>query len=293
MYPIHVAYWLAPGVRRLEVVAPRIAARHRPGHFVIVRAHDEGERIPLTVADTCSERGTVTLIVQSVGATTERLCALGSGDVLPDVVGPLGRPTEVRQFGRVVLVGGGVGTAVLFPQAKALGKAGNQVDAVIGARDRAHVIFEAALGECCRRVLPCTDDGSHGFHGFVTERLAQVLDEMSVDAVFTAGPVPMMKAVAEVTHPRRVHTMASLNPVMVDGTGMCGGCRVTVGGQTRFACVEGPEFDAHAVDFDELTDRLTAYRAHEIEARRRLANDRKHTCRLRAATIEAAQTGGD
>jgi len=287
MYPVRSATWLAPLVRRLVVAAPRVAARHRPGHFVIVRGTADGERIPLTIADSDPSAGTLTLVIQMAGATTERLCALVAGDALSDVVGPLGRPTELERFGHVVLVGGGVGTAVIHPQAAALKALGNRVTAVIGGRSRPYVILEQELGAVCDAVLPCTDDGSHGFHGFVTQRLAQLLEEPPpVDAVITAGPVPMMRAVAEVTRPRGVRTIASLNPLMVDGTGMCGGCRVTVGGEQRFACVDGPEFDAHAVSFDELQDRLGAYRAQELRARERLLADRDHQCRLDRARAE-------
>ncbi|MBN2193214.1 MAG: sulfide/dihydroorotate dehydrogenase-like FAD/NAD-binding protein [Polyangiaceae bacterium] len=287
MHIIRSATWLAPLVRKLVVEAPRVAARHQPGHFVIVRGTRDGERIPLTIADSDAESGTITLVIQMAGATTERLCALCAGDSLVDVAGPLGRPTEIEAFGHVVLVGGGVGTAVIYPQAGALKALGNRVTGVIGGRSRPYVILEEELGKICDAVHPCTDDGSHGFHGFVTQRLAQLLDaEPPVDAVITAGPVLMMKAVAEVTRGRGIRTIASLNPVMVDGTGMCGGCRVTVGGEQKFACVDGPEFDAHLVSFDELQDRLGAYRTHELRARERLALDPEHKCRLERARVE-------
>jgi ferredoxin--NADP+ reductase len=280
MFTIRAADWLAPLVRRLVVEAPRVAAKHQPGHFVIIRATADGERIPLTIADSSRDAGTITLVVQNAGATTERICALGPGDSLCDVVGPLGKPTEIEKFGHVVLVGGGVGTAVIYPQAAALKGLGNRVTAIVGGRSRPYVILEEELGRWCDSVLPCTDDGSHGFHGFVTDRLTQLLESEPVNAVITAGPVPMMKAVAAVTRGREIHTIASLNPVMVDGTGMCGGCRVTVNGEARFACVDGPEFDAHAVAFDELWDRLGAYKKQELRARERLAQDAEHQCRL-------------
>ncbi len=281
MFAIQDATWLAPRVRRLVVQAPRVAKRHQPGHFVIVRSHQGGERIPLTIADSNAADGTITLVIQMVGATTERLCALERGEALSDVVGPLGRPTEIEAFGHVALVGGGVGTAVIYPQAAALKALGNRVTAIIGGRSRPYVILEEELGKHCDAVLPCTDDGSHGFHGFVTQRLAQLLEESpSVNAVITAGPVPMMRAVAEVTRAGKIHTVASLNPVMVDGTGMCGGCRVTVGGQQLFACVDGPEFDAHQVVFEELMDRLTAYRDHERRSLELLRADSEHVCKL-------------
>ncbi|MFH0982184.1 MAG: sulfide/dihydroorotate dehydrogenase-like FAD/NAD-binding protein [Planctomycetota bacterium] len=288
MYRIREARWLAPQVRWMVVEVPRVAARHRPGHFVIVRVRDEGERIPLTIADSDAKAGTITLVVQVVGATTERLCALCAGEAILDVVGPLGKPTEIKKFGHVVLVGGGVGTAVIYPQAGALKAAGNKVSAVIGGRSKPYVIMERELAAICDAVHPCTDDGSYGYHGFVTGKLQELVDQAShpVHAVLTAGPVPMMKNVAKVTLEKKIHTIASLNPIMVDGTGMCGGCRVTVGGRQLFACVDGPEFDAHEVDFAALTDRLVAYRAHEKVAWDRLHENSGHLCRLKAAEQE-------
>ncbi len=289
MFRILKAQWLAPKVRRIEVEAPRVAARHRPGHFVIVRVYEGGERIPLTIADSSPTRGTITLVVQVIGATTERLCALGAGDAVVDVVGPLGKPTAIAHFGHVVLVGGGVGTAVIYPQASALKAQGNRVTAVIGGRSRAYVILEEELRAICDLVCPCTDDGSYGYAGFVTGRLGELMADPGhpIHAVITAGPVPMMKAVANVTRARRIHTIASLNPIMVDGTGMCGGCRVTVDNRTQFACVDGPEFDAHLVDFDALTDRLVAYRDHERKVWERLRTDAEHRCKLAAAEAES------
>lgn len=290
MYEVVEASWLAPSVRRIKTLAPRVANRHQPGHFVIVRAHADGERVPLTVADVDRENGTITLVVQVVGATTERLGALRTGEALSDVVGPLGRPTEIRAFGHVVLVGGGVGTAVIYPQAAALKRAGNRVTAVIGGRSRPYVILESELRQWCDGVHPCTDDGSYGYHGFVTGKLAELIADASapVNAVITAGPVPMMRAIANVTRPHQIHTIASLNPVMVDGTGMCGGCRVTIDGKQKFACVDGPEFDAHQVDFAELADRLTAYRDFERESWAKLGQDQDHQCKLGKALAEQA-----
>jgi ferredoxin--NADP+ reductase len=275
VFSIRRAEWLAPQVRRLVVEAPRVAKHHRAGHFVIVRVREGGERIPLTIADSDTEDGLITLVVQAVGLTTELLCGLEAGDAILDVAGPLGKPTEIEKLGHVVLVGGGVGTAVIHPQAAALKKVGNTVDAVIGGRTREYVIYEEELGRHCDHVYPCTDDGSYGYNGFVTGKLEELLDAESpkVNAVLTAGPVPMMKAIARLTEPYGVKTLASLNPIMVDGTGMCGGCRVTVGGEMKFACCDGPEFDAHQVDFDQLTDRLTIYRAQERSARDRIQED--------------------
>jgi ferredoxin--NADP+ reductase len=289
MFPILSSTWLAPKVRRLVVRAPRVAARHEPGHFVIVRAYVGGERIPLTIADSDKQNGTITLVIQTIGATTERLCSLQTGDALPDVVGPLGKATEIENFGHVVLVGGGVGTAVIYPQASALKAKGNRVTAVMGGRSKEYVILEDELKAICDAVYPCTDDGSYGYAGFVTGKLSELIADpaLPVNAVITAGPVPMMKAVAEVTRPKGILTVASLNPIMVDGTGMCGGCRVTVGGKNLFACVDGPEFNAHEVDFASLTDRLTAYRDHERSTWTRLHDDKTHQCKLQAALAEA------
>ena len=288
MFNIREAKWLAPQVRWFVVEAPRVAARHQPGHFVIVRVRENGERIPLTVADSDAEAGTITLVVQVIGATTERLCALQSGDAILDVVGPLGKPTEIEKFGHVVLVGGGVGTAVIYPQAGALKEAGNKVSAVIGGRSKPYVIMEEELGKKCDAVYPCTDDGSYGYHGFVTGKLQELIDDASdpVNAVLTAGPVPMMKNVAKVTRAKKILTIASVNPIMVDGTGMCGGCRVTVGGKQKFACVDGPEFDAHEVDFEGLTDRLIAYREQEKRAWDQTHEDKEHMCKRAAAEKE-------
>ncbi len=275
-YEILDAVWLAPNIRRLVVLAPHVVRHCGPGQFVIVRVSQDGERIPLTIADSDRRAGSIVLIVQAVGATTRQICALAKGDHLMDVAGPLGRRTELACFGHAVVVGGGVGTAVIYPQAAALKSEGNYVSAVIGGRSRTKIILETELAGICDAVYPCTDDGSYGFAGLVTDQLRQLIErpDRPVDAVFAAGPVPMMRAVAELTRPFEIHTVASLNPIMVDGTGMCGGCRVQVGGQMRFACVDGPEFDAHQVDFQELADRLTAYRDQE-----RAANERQ-SCRV-------------
>lgn len=265
MFLIRSRQQLSPDVTLLVIDAPRVAKNRKAGQFCIVRVGKTGERIPLTIADMDSRSGTITLIIQAVGATTHRLCALKVGDAIDDVVGPLGRPTEIERFGHVVVVGGGVGTAVIFPQAAALKDAGNRVTAIMGGRTKPYVILEEPLRDTCDEVFPCTDDGSYGYHGFVTGKLKEVIDRASppVDAIFAAGPVPMMRAVAELTRPYGIYTVVSLNPIMVDGTGMCGGCRVNIDGRMRFACVDGPEFDAHQVDFAELADRLTAYRPQE------------------------------
>lgn len=283
MFLIKESRWLAPKVKLLIVDAPRVAKHHQAGHFVIIRTHTEGERIPLTVARADKHNGTITLVVQAIGASTERITQLKEGEHLLDVAGPLGRATEIEDFKHVVLVGGGVGTAVIYPQSIAFKEKGSKVSAIIGGRSKPYVILENELAGICDCVYPCTDDGSYGFHGFVTNKLEKLLlDSASgIDAVFTAGPVLMMKAIAEVTRRFGVKTIASLNPIMVDGTGMCGGCRVTVGGEQKFACVDGPEFDAHKVDFSELAHRLTSYKAHEVLALDRQKQKRDHKCNLR------------
>jgi ferredoxin--NADP+ reductase len=232
---------------------------------VIVRVATDGERIPLTIVDGNKDTGTICLIVQAVGATTQAINRLEVGDCLTDVVGPLGTPSEIDTSGSVVVIGGGVGTAIAYPVARALHKAGCRVEAIIGARSRQYVILEAELSEVCENVYPVTDDGSYGWPGLVTDVLTDYLIRGEpVDHVFAMGPIPMMRAVAEVTRPGHIKTTVSLNPIMIDGTGMCGGCRVLVGGGTKFACVDGPEFDAHLVDFDILTSRNRAYQEFEM-----------------------------
>ena len=252
---------IAPAVHRLVLSAPRIAASRQPGQFVIVRAAEGAERIPLTIADADAAAGTITLIVQAVGDGTRRIVEQARSGGLRDVAGPLGRPTEIEKFGNVACVGGGVGTAVLFPLAKALAAAGNAVTAIIGGRSEPFVILHREMAEFCRQVLITTEDGSLGIKGFVTAALAELLADPArrPAAVYAVGPVPMMRAVAEQTRGPGIKTIVSLNPIMVDGTGMCGGCRVTVGGQIKFACVDGPEFDGHAVDYVELSSRQSAY----------------------------------
>jgi ferredoxin/flavodoxin---NADP+ reductase len=256
---------LSPSVNRLEVRAARIAQVRQPGQFVIVHLGPGAERIPLTIADANLARGSITLIVQAVGKTTGELVGLVPGEAIRDIVGPLGRPTELISEGRAVCVGGGVGTAVLLHIAQALQGQGTPLTIVVGARAEAWVLLAdelAALGE----LVICTDDGSRGQHGLVTAALADVLGREHVGVVYAAGPVLMMRAVAALTRPLGIRTIVSLNPIMVDGTGMCGGCRVTVGGKMQFACVDGPEFDGHEVDFDELADRLTTYRTYELQS---------------------------
>ncbi len=268
---------LSPNVTRLVIEAPRIAEIRKPGQFVIVHRAPGAERIPLTIADADPVRGTITLVIQAVGKSTEDLVALQPGDAIADVAGPLGRATELLEHGRAVCVGGGVGTAVVHPIALGLAANGVDVISVIGGRSKEWVIFEDELRRA-GEVITCTDDGSYGRHGFVTDALRDVIEAGGVDAVYAVGPVPMMRAVAELTRPYGVPTFASLNAIMLDGTGMCGGCRVAVGGKTVYACVDGPEFDAHQVDFRELADRLGTYRdfeAHALEVAHRRAAERE------------------
>lgn len=264
MYPIVRAAALAPGLSRLEVLAPAVARRRLAGQFVIVRAHAEGERIPLTIVDASPDEGTVTLVVQAVGASTRRIAALRAGDALVDLAGPLGNPTPLVEGARVACVGGGVGAAEILPIARALAARGNRIDTVLGARTGSLVILEEELAAASATLVVTTDDGTHGRAGRVVDPLRERLSSGGGwDAVYAVGPLPMMKAVAELTRPYGIPTIVSVNALMIDGTGMCGGCRLTVGGAVRFACVDGPEFDAHAVDFDELIRRGAAYRTQE------------------------------
>ncbi len=264
MFPVLEARFLAPDVKYFRIQAPSIARARRAGQFVIVRVDEDGERIPLTIADGDASAGWIAIIVQGVGKTTSLLNSLEAGEMIHDVAGPLGMPSHIRDFGTAVSIGGGVGTAIAYPTAVALKRAGNYVISIVGGRSKEYVIMEPALRDISDEVYPCTDDGSYGFHGFVTDKLQDLIDRgRSLDLVLAIGPVPMMRAVAEVTRPFGIKTIVSLNPIMVDGTGMCGGCRVSVGGETRFACVDGPEFDAHAVDFDLLERRNRAYLGFE------------------------------
>jgi len=249
-----------------EVEAPKIAARAKPGQFVILKANETGERIPLTISDLDAERGTITVIYMVVGKSTALFKTLAEGDGYQDVIGPLGKPTEIEKLGRVVCVGGGTGVAVLFPITRAFKEAGNEVISIIGARNKDLLILEEKMAAVSDALHVCTDDGSYGHKGFVTEVLKEVLDNNHVDLVVAIGPVPMMKFVSKLTYDYNVKTMVSLNPIMIDGTGMCGGCRVSVGDETKFACVDGPEFDGHKVDYDNLMQRLRAYEEDEKRA---------------------------
>ncbi len=269
---------LASDVKWFRIEAPLVARHREPGQFVIIRLDETGERIPLTMADADREKGTIELIVKAIGKTTKVLFTKEAGDTITDVMGPLGMPTEIEEVKHAVLVGGGVGTAVIYPLAKALRDKGCFVSSITGGRTKEFVVLEEELGKVSDVVYACTDDGSHGFHGTVADKLIELINdkEKPIGAIYCAGPVPMMRAIAELTRPHGIKTVVSLNPIMIDGTGMCGGCRVTVGGKTQFACVDGPEFDGHQVDYAELADRLTTYRDQERQAMDQMS----HTCKL-------------
>jgi ferredoxin--NADP+ reductase len=281
MFRIIQTRHLAPTITLFEIEAPFVARKRKPGNFIMIRVDDNGERIPLTIADSDPAKGTITIIVQAVGKTTKQLCALTAGDAIRDVVGPLGTPTPIAHHGTVVCVGGGVGTAELFPIARALKEAGNTVLSIVGARSRDLIILEEEMRQLSDHLYLTTDDGSYGRKGFVTDQIKDILDAGDgVHTVFAIGPLPMMKAVSALTRSYNVHTLVSLNTIMVDGTGMCGGCRVTVNGVMKFACVDGPEFDGHAVDFDELMMRNRTYIDLERMA------DERHACKLAGMTRE-------
>ena len=254
---------LAPKTVLFHVKAPLVTRKLRAGQFLIVRVNARGERIPLSVSGWDREKGTVRIIVQAVGRTTTEIIAMEPGDAFQDVVGPLGRPSHVERYGTCVLLGGGYGTGAIIPVARELLELGNRVYAIIGARTRELVLMEDELRELCHRVEVTTNDGSYGRKGLVTDALAEILEQEPVHMVTAIGPVPMMKAVSEMTRPKGIKTYVSLNAIMVDGTGMCGSCRVTVGGKTRFACIDGPDFDGHAVDFNELVMRQRMYLEQE------------------------------
>ena len=265
MHRILAKQILSPNVTRLDVHAPRIAQIRQAGQFVIVHLAENAERIPLTIADSNPATGAITLVIQAVGKSTNELVALNPGDFIRDVAGPLGHPTEMIESGHALCIGGGVGTAVVHPIAQGLQQRGVQVTSVIGGRAREWVIFEPEL-QRYGKVVVCTDDGGYGRKGFVTDAAKEILAAGKVDIVYAVGPVPMMRAVANLTRSLGVRTIVSLNPVMIDGTGMCGGCRVSLGNETKFACVDGPEFDGHLVNFDELQDRLSTYREFELRS---------------------------
>ncbi|MCO6040554.1 sulfide/dihydroorotate dehydrogenase-like FAD/NAD-binding protein [Thermococcus alcaliphilus] len=252
---------LAPHINLFEIEAPRIAKHAKPGQFVVIRLHERGERIPLTIADTNPQKGTITIVAQEVGKTTYELGTYEAGQYLLDVLGPLGQPSHIDKFGTVVMIGGGVGVAEIYPVARAMKKAGNYVISILGFRTKELVFWEDKLRSVSDEVIVTTNDGSYGMKGFTTHALKKLIDEgRKIDLVHAVGPTIMMKFVAELTKPHGIKTIVSLNPIMVDATGMCGVCRVTVGGDIKFACVDGPEFDGHEVDFDELMRRLDYYK---------------------------------
>ena len=274
MYKIVQKRQLNSAVTLMEVEAPLIAKKAQAGQFIIFRVDEKGERVPLTIADYDREKGTVTIIFQIVGRSTMLLNQLEVGDSILDFVGPLGKPSEVEGFKKVAVIGGGVGCAIAYPTAKALFKNGTEVDMIAGFRSKDIVILEDEMRAACTNLYITTDDGTYGEKGFVTNKLQSLIDAGNkYDCVIAIGPVIMMKFVAQVTRPYGIKTIVSLNPIMIDGTGMCGGCRVKVDGKIKFACVDGPDFDGHLVDFDELMKRDTSYKEEEAE-------ERAHVCRL-------------
>ena len=272
MYRLVKIRELSENVKEYVIDAPKVAKKAQPGQFIILRVSEEGERVPFTICDFDREAGTVTILVQTVGATTMKLAAMKEGDCLQDFAGPLGNPTDLSAYKNILLVGGGVGSAVIFPQAKELKRKGQACDVIVGARNRSLIIYEKEFAENSRNLYVMTDDGSYGEKGFVTTKLQQLIDAgTQYDAVFAVGPLVMMKAVCNVTRQYGIKTIVSMNSIMVDGTGMCGCCRLTVDGKTYYACVDGPEFDGFGVDFDEAINRSKYYK--EIEA--------EHVCFLR------------
>ena len=276
MFPIVKKRVLNETVTLMEIEAPLVARKALPGQFIIFRIDEEGERIPLTIAGYDREKGTVTIIFQKVGYTTMKLDTLNEGDALLDFVGPLGEPSHTEGVKRAAVIGGGLGVAIAYPQAKALHEAGCEVDLIVGFRNEHLIILKDELAAACTDLTIMTDDGSNGNKGFVTQALQAKLDAgKAYDEVIAIGPLPMMKAVCDLTKPKDIKTIVSLNPIMVDGTGMCGGCRVTVGGVTKFACVDGPDFDGHQVDWAEAISRSRMFRPEEQRAMEKL-----HKCRL-------------
>jgi len=257
---------LAPGIKKIVLEAPLVAKKVLPGEFVVLIVDEKGERVPLTVVDSDKEKGTITLIFQEVGKTTYKLGELKAGEVILNLLGPLGRATEIKKLGTVVTVGGGVGIAEVYPVTRAFKEAGNSIISIIGARTKDLLILEKELREMCDELFITTDDGTYGRRGFVSDVLKETIGSTKVDLVYAVGPVPMMRKVSELSRPYGIKTLVSLNPVMVDATGMCGSCRVSVGGETKFGCVDGPEFDGHLVDFAQLEKRLNLFSEQEKRA---------------------------
>lgn len=279
MYRISRKEVLAPSLNLFEIDAPMVARKAKAGQFVILRIHEKGERIPLTIADFDHKKGTITCVFQEVGKTTKELGTLNKGDYIKDFVGPLGLPSHIENYGRVVCVGGGVGVAPVYPIARALKQAGNEVIGIIGARNKELLFWEDRMQSACSELRVTTDDGSYSRKGFVTDVLREVIEGKRDLALCVAiGPLPMMRAVCSLTRNYELKTIVSLNSIMVDGTGMCGCCRVTVNGETKFACVDGPEFDGHLVDFDELLRRAVIYKSQEKIALERFNAAASHAC---------------
>jgi ferredoxin/flavodoxin---NADP+ reductase len=267
VFKIVHAQFLAPGIKRFVIEAPRIARKQQPGQFVILRIYEEGERIPVTIENSDPEKGTINIVVQSAGKTTNLLNTLETGDSILDVVGPLGKPSDIRNCGTVVVVGGGVGTAMAYPTAAALKRSGNRVVSIVGARNKELIILEKEMREVSDALMITTDDGSYADKGFVTDKLRHLIENGTrIGLVVAVGPIVMMKAVSALTRKENIHTVVSLNPIMIDGTGMCGGCRVLIDSKSEFACVDGPEFDGQKVNFEVLLQRNTMYRTAEQQS---------------------------
>lgn len=276
MHYIHSNDIIQPTLGRMVVDAAYVADYRKAGQFIILRIDECGERIPLTIADSDKSKGTITLFYQIVGTTTGKLAAMKAGEYIQDIVGPLGHPTEVKKYGTVACIGGGIGIAPLLPISRGMKNAGNRLINILGARSENLLILEKEMTETGDETIICTDDGTRGRKAFVTDALREVIQKEKIDLVVAVGPVPMMKAVCNMTKDAGIRTFVSLNSVMIDGTGMCGGCRVNVGGEVKFTCVDGPEFDGHLVDFDSLSLRLKTYHVEETES----YNSYKHKCRL-------------
>ncbi len=293
MYKILEARTVGLNIKQFVIAAPRIARKQRPGQFLILRLHEKGERIPLTIKSSDPEAGTVTIAVQAVGKTTSLLNSLEAGDSILDIVGPLGKPSEIENYGTVVILAGSVGTAMALPTAYALKAAGNHVVFIEGARSIRMVVFEDEVRAASSETYMMTDDGSYGEQGLVTHQLnALIAAGRKIDFVLAVGPVPMMRAVAQVTAPLKIKTMVSLNSIMVDGTGMCGGCRVLLGSTSKFACVDGPEFDASQVNFEVLMQRNAMYRERECQSMKRFQeNQEDHVEDLRAELAQRLAMG--
>jgi ferredoxin--NADP+ reductase len=260
MYEVVKSEKLTPDVIKLEISAPHIAKKAKAGQFIMVTPDEHGERIPLTMADFSPQKGTITIAALEVGKTTKQLGKLKAGDKVFSLVGPLGLPTELHKFGNVVAIGGGIGLALMYPVVRALKEAGNHTTNIIGARNEKLLMYESEIKSVSDEFFVCTDDGSKGHHGFVSDILKKLIAEnKKIDMVYAVGPIIMMKVIASITKPHNIHTIVSLNPIMVDGTGMCGSCRVIIDGKTKFGCVDGPEFDGHKVDFENLTARNKRY----------------------------------